>query len=76
VVDFGIFGPGVPGRLARLTPRGRRQMRFVLATHLLALQQMNAPDEVIDKTAAALRRFGGRPVDPDDPAAPRITRIE
>lgn len=71
--DFGISGPGVPGRLARLTPRGRKRMRFVLSAHLIALQQLNSPPELIQKTEAALRKYGGQPVHPGDPFSPRVT---
>ena len=72
MADFDIYGPGVPGRLARITPGGRKKMRFALTTHLLALRDMNAPAEQVHRIEALLVRYGGQPPASGDPFKPQV----
>ncbi len=54
-----MYGPGVPGRLARLTPKGRAEMRRLLRQHLDALESHDVPDAMRERTRRELRRYGG-----------------
>jgi hypothetical protein len=39
-----MYGPAVPGRLARLTPKGRAQMRRLLQQHLHEAERAGASE--------------------------------
>jgi hypothetical protein len=62
----GLYGPGVPGRLRRHLPSGRKQMRFVLTVHLQQMRALNAPPQVIAQLERELARYGGDPSSPGD----------
>ena len=70
--EIGLFGPGVPGRFARLTPRGRKQMRFVLTTHLLALRDIGSPPEHLARVESLLARYGGQSPNNDTTFKPQV----
>lgn len=55
----GVFGPGVPGRVQRSTPWGRRRMRVVLTLHLARLRELGVTPAELAAVEAELRRFGG-----------------
>jgi hypothetical protein len=54
-----MYGPGVPGRLARLTPNGRAEMRRLLQQHLDVLESHDTSDRMREEVRRELRRYGG-----------------
>lgn len=54
-----MYGPGVPGRLARLTPKGRAEMRRLLQQHLDVLESHDTSDRMREEVRRELRRYGG-----------------
>jgi hypothetical protein len=54
-----VFGPGLPDRLRRLTPSGRRQMRAALSVHLDELRRSGAPPHIVAAVEGELAKYGG-----------------
>lgn len=54
-----LSGTDVPGRLARLTPKGRAEMRRLLLQYLDQLESHDAPAAEREEVRRELRRYGG-----------------
>jgi hypothetical protein len=54
-----MYGPAVPGRLARLTPKGRARMRALLQQQLHEAGRAGASDSMLEELREELRRHGG-----------------
>ncbi len=54
-----MYGPAVPGRLARVTPKGRARMRALLQQHLDEAERAGASDWMLEELREELRGYGG-----------------
>ncbi len=60
IVRFSALnGPGVPGRVARLTPKGRAEIRRLLQQYLDVLESHDASEAEREEVRRELRRYGG-----------------